>query len=42
VQGHDFHFHSFPSILWPFTAIVDVVLGKVAEKLVTDQAGKNA
>jgi hypothetical protein len=40
IKGHDFHFRTFPDLSFPISNIVDVILAKASENVISEQAGR--
>lgn len=40
IKGKDFSFRTFPKLLFPISEIIDFILGRAAEYVITDQAEK--
>ncbi|MBB6329626.1 hypothetical protein HNP24_000576 [Chryseobacterium sediminis] len=40
IKGHDFNFRTFPDLSFPISNIVDSILAKASENVITEQAGK--
>jgi len=40
IKGHDFHFRTFPDLSFPISNIIDSILAKASENVITEQAGK--
>ncbi len=40
IKGHDFNFRTFPDLSFPINTIVDFILARASENVITEQAGK--